>query len=313
MPFCPSCTQEYEGFVRRCPDCEVELVEALDAAAEPAVGSAPLLALDANAAGQMHALLKRAQVPAVTAAAGDAAFGAEAVAILVPSQLLSGAVRALDADAALVRVAVRAAAEGESEEDALIAYRSFDPAVDRARVAYDPELAKLSLGQMIKRGEAIVPELLELVRLGDETVRGKAAAAAAMIGARGVQALCSLAALLAREGREPALYAASKELRERVTDVAMLEDVIVLAGDGAAPQAQRSLALHALGRAGFAGAWPRIVPLLDDADPQVREDADEALCTLADDDMGFDADAPSDERRRVMQRWSEHFTKRLRN
>ena len=55
---------------------------------------------------------------------------------------------------------------------------------------------------------------------------------------------------------------------------------------------------------------PRL-ELLDDADPVIREEADEVLCTLSDEDMGFDPELPPAERREVAGAWRAWFERRL--
>jgi HEAT repeat protein len=78
---------------------------------------------------------------------------------------------------------------------------------------------------------------------------------------------------------------------------------------GVAPE-RRCLALHALGRLGVAAVHRDLVTLLDDPDPSVREEADEALCTLADEDLGYDPDLPSAERRTFADKWLRFFADR---
>jgi hypothetical protein len=57
-------------------------------------------------------------------------------------------------------------------------------------------------------------------------------------------------------------------------------------------------------------AFPEIIPLLSDEDPDVRDEADNTLCTLSDEDMGFDTEAPEPERETIRRKWQEWWSGR---
>jgi len=40
MPYCPKCRDEFQGWVKTCPDCRVELVTELPVETSPATGTA---------------------------------------------------------------------------------------------------------------------------------------------------------------------------------------------------------------------------------------------------------------------------------
>jgi hypothetical protein len=69
-------------------------------------------------------------------------------------------------------------------------------------------------------------------------------------------------------------------------------------------------ALEIIGHLGELDAVPEVMKMLDDASPEVRDEADNTLCQLTDMDMGFDGAAPSEERERAARKWRDWWDAR---
>ena len=296
MPFCPSCRQEFESFASQCPDCEVELTETL---AEPKAAPAGpevavVAAVDAATAEAMLERLAAVGIPSTPAEEEETPFG-----VAVPVQFLNSAVAMLEADD---RLALQ-----EDDGTGRPVFRPFDPAIDASPTA-DLRLDILdeSPARLAARGEEVIADLLEIVRRGEgEPVKRATLVVMRMDAGRAV--LCRHLALLCRERREDAVYAVLREVREKVSDAAELRELCELAADRDLPVEPRTLALHALGRFEIPGLASAVLPILDDDDEGLREAADEALCSIADEDMDFDASADAGERAESVARWRRHF------
>ncbi len=311
MPFCPSCSQEYESHVTVCPDCDARLVAALEPRSARPGGDLRLafaLAADEETAAIMRAALAEAGLPAGTAeaAGGEAAGGA--LAVLLPADFYRQAIGVLDAEPRLVRgEAPAGGAEDEAAADTVPLYRRRGaPGAEDLQVQ-DLDILRLPMAELAARGAEVIVPLLEIVRRGDHAARDRALLVIRALGAAGLEALLRLLGVLARENRQAAVFAVVREMRERAVEAAQLEPLLAVAGDASQPFEPRCLALHALGRLEAKVVHERLVRLLDDGDPMVRESADEALCVLADEDMGFDADLPAERRREIMEKWLRWF------
>ncbi|MBI4878586.1 MAG: hypothetical protein HY812_02860 [Planctomycetes bacterium] len=300
-----------------CPDCDARLVDALEprpARAGQDLRLALALAADQETAAIMRAALAGAGLPAGTAEGGVREATGEAVAVLLPADFYRQALGILDADPRLVRG--EALAGGAEEEDAaaepLPLYRRRGAAGAEGLPVQDLDVLRLPVSDLAARGVEVIVPLLEIVRRGDHAARDRALLALQAFGDAGHEALVRLLGVLARENRQAAVFAVVREIRERVLDAALLEPVLSAAEDAALPFEPRCLALHALGRLEVKAVHERIVRLLDDGDSMVRESADEALCVLADEDMGFDADLPAAERRAYMEKWRRWFARQAR-
>lgn len=326
MPFCPTCSQEFEGFASACPDCQVDLVEERPAADGPSEDPLRFLlfgAADEDVADLVARALEGMGIPHMVAELTLPGLADEVILFQLPAPLYNRAVTALERHPGLERdlffPAEEAAEEaGETAEqpaeqvgEGLLLFRAAAGEGRREDEIRESELLTRPAAELARQGDEALVELLELVRRGVDPVRERAIVLLRAFGPGGIQAQARLLAVLAREGREAALYGLLREIRERVDRPEMLDELVDVCADRETAVRQRSLALHALGRCELMGLYERIVPLLDDSDPRIREDADEALCSLSDEDMGFDPELPSEERKAVMERWRAWFARRL--
>jgi hypothetical protein len=311
MPFCPQCRHEYESHAVDCPDCDVALVEVLGAEPEkPEFSLMLLLAAGEQAAKLAEGSLRRVGLPVRRLDPDKLQSQASEIGLLVPQEMFRQAVSLLDADARLFRTSAvvhLADEQGEVKEQALICYQLFELAAAETGEIRAPDLLQRPLEELVAESTEIVGELLEFIRRGDETTRKQALAVVHRMGPNGLEALTRMLAVLCREGREAALFAVLKLIESRLTDSAQLADLVAVAVDQEQEPRHRALALHALGRCGLRGVYEPILTLLDDPDPIIREEADETLCTLSDEDMGFDPELPEPERARIRENWRVWF------
>ncbi len=302
MPFCPSCRQEFESFASACPDCDVELTEALaPAAGGPSFELLLVVASDEETAEAMRTALAPSGIPVGAVAEDGPKLPGNAVGLLLPREFANQAIRMLDAHPELVRDALQL----EEGEEPVLFFKRGDPSA----AALDVEILSRPVAEIVARGQEAVVPLLEFVRIGDDVARDRAVRALRGFGDEGLVLLARHLAVLAREQREAAFYHVGRELRERLTDASALDDLIAVAADGSLETGARTLALHALGRLELKEVWRGIVPLLADADETVREEADEALCTLSDEDMGYEPDLDAAGIAAVQEKWTAWFSR----
>lgn len=295
MPFCPTCRQEFEAFAKECPDCEVALTAELPA--EPVVQDRPTADLRADDLESAQAMLDLIQSAGIPVVPGPDPAPGERYILRVPSDFerSTGSL-------------IAASPQFEQTSGAPASYRFVAPETVEAEDE-PPDLSVLrdSVRQLAARGSEVIAPLLEIVRRGEGDARKKAVLAISAMGPVGRQALTLQATALAREGRDQALYAVVGELRTHPMsrdDLAELEGIAV--GKEADPEI-RIAALHALGRFRLPELADSIVELLSDPNPGLREAADEALCNLLDDDVGFDSNSPAGEQAAAITRWRERL------
>lgn len=296
MPFCPTCRQEFESFARACPDCEVALVDSLpDPTATPAPPPTCIVGVDEDAAGELLGLLRSVGIPAAPVDAPETGRPA----VLVPADAAATALQVLEAHEGLVRE------PGDPPTFRRVESGGAEVADDEP---LDPSLVSGSVREIAARGPEAIGALLDYIRRGEGEARRKAVLAVQAMGPVGQAALVRHAALLSRERREQAVFAVIREVRERDVPAEPLAELIGVATDAAASPDVRVLALHALGRLPARKAVaPAAVALLDDDHLEIREAADEALCNLFDDDVGFEGDAAPEERAAAVSRWRERL------
>lgn len=289
MPFCPTCEQEYEAFARECPDCGVELVARLEPK-DPGGGGmsiAALRAADPDLASAALEVLRGAGLPSRPFDEGDEA------GVLVPADFLRSALAVLSRAPGL--------AVDEDEAGELLITRE-EPSEDEGDPP-DVSILARPRAELAAAGEEVIADLLEIVRRADADPRRRAILAIQAMGPVGQSTLVRHIALLAREQRDEALFAVTREVRDHPVRDEDAEHLFEVAMDHNAPVESRTLALHAIGRLPLSHLAARLLALLDDATPEVREYADEALCSLFDEDVGFDPAAPPEERARAIEAW----------
>ncbi len=323
MPFCPGCRQEYESFAKRCPDCQKDLVATLTDKVEKPPTSV-VVAVDRTAADRILARLRALRVPCMEDPGEDplsVQLPDGAVAILVPEPVakttidLLGRTPGLRPELTSLPAALENEADEDAEEVACVLFHAADTsaATPAAPVASAPvgDVLREPSGEILRRGDAALDELTALALSREDRIAAAAIFKLRGLGDVGLRRLAALVAPLAKNGSEPLLYAVLKEVKSRVTDAGAFSACADLANDRSASGESRRLALHALGQLGIPALHARIVPLLDDPDAQIREEADEALCSLADDDLGFDPGMSPTDRQRVMGEWRRLFADRL--
>jgi hypothetical protein len=164
----------------------------------------------------------------------------------------------------------------------------------------DPPLLRETNPAILRRGPEVIPDLVAILWRGEEEARTRAGLLLSDLGVAGAQALTEVArkAIVERDRDRlrPVVSALAKVrgYRPDETFSPFLEDE---------DPTVRALAALVVGRTGSKTCVPLLVPLLEDADVEVREEAIEALYTLTGDDLGFEAEAPEDERAAAVARW----------
>jgi hypothetical protein len=279
---CPKCSQEFEDFASQCPDCEVPL--AAPGAARSANGAAVLRMADALAATIARDVLMEAGVDFQPHAVPGTPF---TQFVLDPADLeratgVLASQEGLRADAGVGGVTTYSAIEtGDEGSEASL---SALPPLPR-----DPREA--------------ISVLADALRKGAPPVRAVAAARLGAAGPAGIEALVAALPEFIEQKKDVAVFVVVRELRERAIDADALKPLVKTARDADARLELRLLALHALGRFELPKLGRELLDLIDDPIPEIREAADEALCCLTDEDLGFDPHLASDERRAFMARW----------
>lgn len=282
MKSCPKCAQEFEDFASDCPDCEVPL--AAPGAAAAASGSAMFLMADAMAATVAREALMDAEV----------AFLPRSIPGTPLTQFLFDPA---DTDRAHEVLRAQRSLRAGTGGEGVPTYAFQEPEADGADAVWStiPALPR-------DPGEAVAV-LAEALRRGAPAVRATAAARLAAAGRPGLDALLVALTEFLDQNKDAAVFAVARELRERSLDPSALQSVIDVARSATAPLERRLLALHAIGRFEIPKLGRPLVELIDDPSPEIREAADETLCCLTDEDLGFDPHLASDERRAFVPKW----------
>lgn len=285
MPWCPACRQEYRPGIARCADCTVELVE-------------DLARHDRAAAEQAAARLLRIVAPGGTLTA--LASGLKGRGIPVELEAGGGGLLVPEAAAELVEASLGQVAEYERVGDVLHVYgprQDLEP-----EVPLDPGWLEKSDAELVAERDAAIGGLVAL--FASPVARLRMRAFTRLNGLLAAQQLPIADVLLwtARARMKKALYAFAALLAERPPAglAARLLDEV----KGAEPLLAGQL-LHVVALLRDRAAAPALVALLDHESSLVRDDADEALVSLAGFDVGFDAEAEPTQRARAIALWRE--------
>ena len=297
MPICPQCREEYEDGVSQCFDCGVSLVESFDDI--PSTGEGPgKVVFPAGSEEElkgMEACLKQWQIP-YSLASNEPNVDIDGLGLVVPPPYGDKAAQRLLAHAKLAQKGGSCASAG---------------CCGTAEAATgEPELLKQSLGALARKGESVMDELIELIVKGDAAAQRRAALALSYMGRKGIQAIVKLMKVALEKERIETVTVLLTVLRQ--TEFVIEEwqeflpylrhDVVV-----------RTKALEVIGHLGDIDAFDRVLPLLSDAEPAVCDEADNTLCLLSDEDMGFESDAPLEERTRCIEMWKEWWERHSRS
>jgi HEAT repeat protein len=298
MPFCPNCREQYESHVSRCADCDVDLVDRLSRAepaeASPSAGGPPphsftLYAASEELAGRLANALDRADCPFVRGAEPAEVKGRTAWPISVPDEYAHQI-------ASLLGIDPDAIEQGDTGSWVLLAPGSREA----AGAAFESPLMRESNSTILRRGEPAIPELLEVVWKGESGEQRRAAELLAELGVAGAQALTEIARKAIVEGDRERLQPIAFGLRN-VHGYRPDEAFSPFLEDGSATA--RALAAIVVGRTGKESAVKLLVPLLEDPELEVREEAIEGLYQITHEDYDYEADADPADRAAAIARW----------
>ncbi len=275
---CPRCREEFIASVSTCPDCEVPLTEALEAevdgSLEPFLFSAKTPELHA----ELKSILEQASFPH-----RDVDRGLE-----VPRGLMPQLVPALES---------RFEIEADDDQAVLVREWVSEPSEEPPSL----EVLQCSMEDLEQAAETRIPELTRLVSFGRQ---GAAAALLRLtqLGRRGLVNWVDLliAAIRAESMREASAYATILK-EEGVLDAPLYVAEIVPSLSGS----QLLIALHVLSRLPDRRVAPFMLPLLEHESEEVRDEADEVLCWVAEADMGFEAAGDPEARSLAVSRWQQ--------
>lgn len=302
MPFCPTCRQEFESFATDCPDCEVKLVPELKVASAPT--TVAIAVADDRARDYIQSVLTQAGVTSRIGSGADVGFRPGTSLLYIPTEYAQGVLQALGNDPSLTEVE-----PPKSTKAPVVA--AFASVVKRAGSDEipDPPLLKDPIPLIVRRGEGVLPELLELVKRADKNSREVALKAVLAFKDTGRSALSQALASFAREQRSEALYATARALRDSKSPATLYETLLPVAQDSQLHADARCLALHVLGRTEHLPYTAKLLALLDDPSELVREATDEALCSLTDEDVGFDPEVSGEERKEFIEAWKKRLAR----
>ncbi|MSR47692.1 MAG: hypothetical protein EXS13_11620 [Planctomycetes bacterium] len=285
MPWCPSCRQEYRAGIAACADCGTTLVDDLGAheTEQRAAAAAQVLRIVAPAGtlAGLQAGLKEKKVPFRHDAAGGA--------LLVPM-----------AAAEQIEASLSQVAEYERVGDVLHVYGARQ---DReADLPQDPAWLTRSHDELVKEVGAAVPGLFAWLSSPIAKKANAAAARLAGLAAAGAFKVEAVMAWAAKENLRKPLFAWAELLAAEPPN-GLAASLARLASTSESRVA--GALLHVIAKLRDVTAVAAVLPLLDHADVDLRDDADEVLVSLAGIDVGFDAEALPAVRAAKIRLWRE--------
>lgn len=288
MPWCGPCRSEYREGMTRCADCGAELVNDLAQwdAAQRAAAAARVLRIVApgGTIAALAAWLEPRRIPSRREADGS---------LLVPL----GAAEAIEAQ--LMQVA-----EFERVGDVLHVYGARQDLEPELRP--DPAWLARSPDELAADLPAALDGLVALFASPSPRHHAQATQRLAALEAAGRVDCANLFVAAARQHVRRPLYAWAAQLA--AAPPAGFAGRLVAAA-AQAPTAVAIVLLHAAAQLRDPAVAPLALPLLEHADGEVREEADELLVSLAGFDVGFDADAEPADRARAIALWREWIAK----
>jgi hypothetical protein len=301
MPFCPKCREEYEAGVSECYDCGVDLV-ASAADLDELAQEKEFVAFKARKASELAAMeeaLKRWEVPCRKLDA-NASDGEDGCALIVPARYSTKAMQILSNLTDLSRGSDESGEESGDEKPAPDAASCRTGCCGTASAPTGSDLLDRPLFELARMGPAVIDGLIENLLGGNAVAQKRSARALLYLGDEGITTAMKLMKVcLEKEQMETVnvLMAAMRESEHRGEEWKEFLPYL----EHAKPV--RIKTLEVLGHLADMEAFPSVLPYLGDPDAEVRDEADNTLCLLSDEDMGFEADAPAEERSRVIDRW----------
>ena len=294
MPFCPECKEEYEGNVERCADCEVDLVESLESSGDGVPAEVKIMVVNKQVGERLVDLLLMEGVEAALDGETHAWDDREVPAVKIPGQYYEFVA------VFLTRSNQFHVVETNAEGKGLVDF--FDPT--RSASARSHPLMRKKPREIVAQGDAVVPDLVEILREGDAEARRWSLRRLLDLGALGMKTMVEVAyegVLVGdrdlvfpvlgavEEGVESGL-AVARGIPDRVRESLGSEDASI-----------RALACLVTGKFGRPGDAAVMVPLLLDPEPLVLEEVVEALDVLTGIDLDLDAEADEADRERAIQ------------
>ncbi|MBN2489301.1 MAG: hypothetical protein JXQ29_00425 [Planctomycetes bacterium] len=303
MPFCPRCREEYDASVARCAECGAELVASLDAASAAAGSREARILVEDEQVGRSLVDALLVEGLQVNLDADKHPWRDRMVpAVVVPADLQEFV-------AVLVTRSDRfQVVETDEQGRGLVGF--FDPT----------SLAALRRHPLIRRkpkdiaamGEAVIPELVELLAAGEPEIRRWASRRLLDQGAAGATALRGALFSGVSQGDRDLVFTAIRALDEAEAGGVPVDRSVPAAVRGALtaedPSA-RALGCLVLGRFGARDDVARLIPLLADPEPLVLEEAVEAIEALTGVALGLHAGCTAEEREREVARLRDALTR----
>jgi len=293
MSICPKCKQEYETGVQECADCMVVLVEELES--EESEQSAPVSfaffrAQNEEVLDLMFNSVAHHQHLPVQVTDEIPEKGLKGHFLITPDVTAGQVGRILDT------AVPDLIGEGEGLERVYRIYHKGEEHEIR-----NPEILKKPIFELMEEGEKNIEELAEIVVRGDKNARQRAAFVLASLGEPGAKVLVELLKTAIEKEQNEIVLSLIRVVREEFDAGFAIEEFSPLL-EGS--EQNKILTLQVYCAFANIKAFPMIIPLLADSSPLVRDEADNALCELSDEDFGFDTEADEDERNKVKANWA---------
>lgn len=309
MLYCPNCKQEYRDGIQECADCMVPLLDqkAFEEAERAAnAGNVAMAAVFRAEDEQTLDLMARAiavhhipyevrsnekteETPESEGAESKEGEQLHGHFLIVPAEMGQKVIHIIDQGLPMV------IAHGEGKDRV---YRMFDQ--EREEEIRNPPLLQEPTAQLVARGDEIIDNLIEFVARGNAATKNRAAYVLTCLGDSGVFALIKLLKVAIEKEEQDTAMSLIHVVRKEIDSGKGWEEFSSLFNGS---PLTKILALQAITALENVDAFPSVLPLLKDEDADVRDEADNTLCTLTDQDMGFDTEASTDERNAVISQW----------
>ena len=304
MPFCPECKEEYEGNVERCADCDVDLVPSLETSGNGVPAEVKIMVANKQVGERLVDFLLMEGVEAALDGETHRWNDREVPAVKIPGQYYEFVA------VFLTRSNQFQVVETDAEGKGLVDF--FDPT--RSASARSHPLMRKKPREIVALGEAVVPDLTEILKEGDAEVRRWSLRRLLDLGAPGLKAMVDVAyegvlvgdrdlvfpvLRAVEEGIETGLEVA-RGIPERVREAFRSGDASI-----------RALACLVTGKFGRPGDAAAMVVLLRDPEPLVLEEVVEAFDALTGIDLDLHAESGEADRERAIQTlkaWLEDHT-----
>jgi HEAT repeat protein len=300
MPFCPECRDEYDASIETCAECGTTLVATLDEG-EPAPKEARIAVEDEQVGQHLIDLLLAEGVEVNFDSEKHEVNGREYPQIVVPGEF-SGYVAVF-----LTRSSRFQVTETDEQGRGVIGF--FNPTASGSDEAL--RLLRKKPKEIAAMGEAVIPQLRELLGAGDQEVRRWASRRLLDLGRPGLNALRAAVFAAALAGDRDLQFTALRVIDEAEEAGTTVEKTVpgeVVAGMKSEDPSIRALCCLAIGRFGDGAHVTSLIPLLADPEPLVVEEVVEALESITGITVDLHAGSSNEEREaaaREFRAWRE--------